>query len=910
MVTTGTTKDGDIMDGMDDNNNQHKATEDVPRRDPHSDTEDSSAGSTDGRHSDFDDEDVEKLEAANDLDIFGKARQYLRPSFFFRWVISMYAQRKMVVFFFIHAMSTLVIWSHFAMIKFDQQMDAVPDTANKYWLKRLVPTIEFGSMHAILFQMALLPLTMCRYSIAAMSDSFLNAIVPLNRTLGMHIHLGIVMIAIVFFSTVLFFGFFGFMCVHEGEQQFCDKFTMEIMITGYCIIGTLLLVGVTSLLRHRIPYEVFYVVHHVVFAMYIITIAHTLDVEQRSGNSDRSQTFKWFSATILYYVCDRAAMRLNHQYTTKVVDSSVVRGSQGSKLVILKVRRPVLFNFKPGQYAYLRIGSIDHHWHPFSIASCPESSTLEFYIELVGEGKSWTNQLWKLLEGDRDAFEKPRTADFEVEVLGPYGTSLGKTRDFSHILAIGSGTGIVPIMSLYQQHIQSLLRLDPHNFFSEIVLAEKTAMDLEVAEEAKKGTIAQKLVSWASCRRIHPVSTSDGRRHNLSSSMRRSSKIRNSIIRHDSLRYPTQIQTNMMELTRAASRATRSIYGSTIESLLSVFGVTLFALVISWSTVSVDLQPIMMDILKYLTIAFQATFALCAIFFWNARGLLPYVDVVCAMVAPFADWYWLKVCDDHGKLPPADLLAYSILIWYMIARIWVKAVAPQHSTWYRATSHDHGATGVDKLNLVWLTRSASQVAEILPDILSLWDSLVEKWGTENASRVCSISVYVTDPDADACDVLCHQYKDTEFFQNGGIQFQRANLMTVVEGHTVDLINTRTSSRSLLAFCGSSTLAREIHYIKISNDMITAMTGNKNHQMEFVSESYGVNKSGRGPRNKSKDMTSKDDNESLLNVPTTSAYQFGNIITEEDVAVAGGSSENLSPHSIRRGGSVSSVHLWI
>jgi NAD(P)H-flavin reductase len=28
-----------------------------------------------------------------------------------------------------------------------------------------------------------------------------------------------------------------------------------------------------------------------------------------------------------------------------------------------------------------------------------------------------------------------------VEVMGPYGTSLAKTDDFSHILAIGAGTG-------------------------------------------------------------------------------------------------------------------------------------------------------------------------------------------------------------------------------------------------------------------------------------------------------------------------------------------------------------------------------------------------------------------------------------------------------------------------------------
>jgi hypothetical protein len=307
----------------------------------------------------------------------------------------------------------------------------------------------------------------------------------------------------------------------------------------------------------------------------------------------------------------------------------------------------------------------------------------------------------------------------------------------------------------------------------------------------------------------------------------------------------------------------------------------------------------MMDILKYLTFAFQSVFALCAIFFWNARGLLPYVDVVFVLVAPFADWYWLKLCEDHGVLPPADVVMYSIMIWYMIARIWVRAVTPQHSAWYRATSRDHGATGVDKLNLVWLTRSASQVSEILPDIINIYDSLVEKWGSQNASRVCNISVYVTDNDEDACESLCQEFKSTDFFRNGGIRFRRANLTKVIEGHTVDLVNTRTSSRSLLAFCGSSSLAREVHYSKISNDMVTAMTGNKNHQMEFVSESYG------GFKGESKMTTPKEDKAQLLSVGTTRPYEFGEV-TEEYV----NNSSVVSPHSTRPGGSVSSRDLWI
>lgn len=163
--------------------------------------------------------------------------------------------------------------------------------------KRIVPPLEFGAMHAILFQMALIPFTMSRFSITSLAGSTLDRFLPLNRILRMHIHLGYTMVVVVFLATVLFFTFFGLMC-SNGEQDFCDKFRSEIMCTGYGILVSLLLVAGTSYFRHVIPYEVFYILHHLVFVMYAITVAHTFDTQQRHNQAERSQTFKWFSASM------------------------------------------------------------------------------------------------------------------------------------------------------------------------------------------------------------------------------------------------------------------------------------------------------------------------------------------------------------------------------------------------------------------------------------------------------------------------------------------------------------------------------------------------------------------------------------------------------------------------------------
>jgi predicted ferric reductase len=165
-------------------------------------------------------------------------------------------------------------------------------------------------MHAILFQMALLPLSMRRFTLAQLSHTPLLKYVPFNKITAMHIHLGYTKVLIVFLATVFFFGFFGMLCQDQkngteklgpGEEHtFCMKFETEIMRTGFGILGCLLLIGGTSFWRSHIPYELFYAVHHLVFLMFALAIAHTVDIQQIQGTKDRSQVWKWVSVPLLY----------------------------------------------------------------------------------------------------------------------------------------------------------------------------------------------------------------------------------------------------------------------------------------------------------------------------------------------------------------------------------------------------------------------------------------------------------------------------------------------------------------------------------------------------------------------------------------------------------------------------------
>ena len=108
--------------------------------------------------------------------------------------------------------------------------------------------------------MALIPFTMARYSIASLSGNKLNRYIPLNKAVRAHIYLGYITVSIVILASLGFFVLYG-LPGSAGDASFCDKFTTEIMVTGYCIFGLVLIMAGTAFFRHTIPYEVFHAVH-------------------------------------------------------------------------------------------------------------------------------------------------------------------------------------------------------------------------------------------------------------------------------------------------------------------------------------------------------------------------------------------------------------------------------------------------------------------------------------------------------------------------------------------------------------------------------------------------------------------------------------------------------------------------
>jgi hypothetical protein len=69
--------------------------------------------------------------------------------------------------------------------------------------------------------------------------------------------------------------------------------------------------------------------------------------------------------------------------------------------------------------------------------------------------------------------------------------------------------------------------------------------------------------------------------------------------------------------------------------------------------------------------------------------------------------------------------------------------------------------------MVWTTRSTSRIAEISPDIVDAWDTLVDAWGAHDAFQVCRIQMCVTDKDKEACHLPDQQFEKTTHFPTRG-----------------------------------------------------------------------------------------------------------------------------------------------
>ena len=326
---------------------------------------------------------------------------------------------------------------------------------------QIVPPVEFGAMHSLLYQMVFLPLCMCRNTLTWARGTFLNRFLPLDNVTSVHIFLGMFMFVQLILAFALFLFHFGTLCHwHRAgldPVNGCEKFTMEIMNTGYAIFAMVSVIGISSSLRSRISFEMFKYVHYLFVPLYVVVIAHTLDAKGRSSMHARSQSWFWLVVPMCLYAADYIYGMVTVK-RSRVLSGRLISEPKG---MVLRIKYPRGLVFQPGQYVRICIPSISwHEWHPFSIASAPRNHKhLELYITVVPGG--WTDKLHRRIQREHTVGEEINGGP-EVLIDGPHGSTFQDATMQKNLFTVCSGSGVAPLMSLLR-HILMTSKMVPND---------------------------------------------------------------------------------------------------------------------------------------------------------------------------------------------------------------------------------------------------------------------------------------------------------------------------------------------------------------------------------------------------------------------------------------------------------------
>jgi len=202
-------------------------------------------------------------------------------------------------------------------------------------------------------------------------------------------------------------------------------------------------------------------------------------------------------APMALYLFDVLMRRCAKNTTTKILEWKT-HSEGGDQITELILECPPNFVHTPGQYAELKFNPLSsHEWHPFTIASAPnnairvyngkEVKVIVFVIKAVGR---WTEALYNYAS----AFDLSKaTKDMEISIRGPHGSPCSNMFEYKHIIVIGSGVGVAPLMSVWQSMVdQGRSRIEENQSFrrnSSIATAPSTSMKHSASPVERRNTL-------------------------------------------------------------------------------------------------------------------------------------------------------------------------------------------------------------------------------------------------------------------------------------------------------------------------------------------------------------------------------------------------------------------------------------
>ena len=234
---------------------------------------------------------------------------------------------------------------------------------------------------------------------------------------------------------------------HEGIRvwTFGNGFaTKQLLVTGTLlaiIFSTFYFTTLQAFRKTAAGFRWFWMFHGIGIATaYPLLLIH--------GTCRGHPIFLYFAILPLVLYLFDVSMRRRNIASAKVLRWRV-HDDDGQQITELVLERPKDFSYTPGQYAELKFEPIStREWHPFTIASSPEedetsNNEVVFYIKNAGR---WTGALADYAA----AFDlsKARSPP-NIYVRGPHGAPAMNYTEYKHIIVIGSGVGVTPLLSIW-----------------------------------------------------------------------------------------------------------------------------------------------------------------------------------------------------------------------------------------------------------------------------------------------------------------------------------------------------------------------------------------------------------------------------------------------------------------------------
>ncbi|MEU6664865.1 ferredoxin reductase family protein [Streptomyces sp. NPDC046727] len=257
-----------------------------------------------------------------------------------------------------------------------------------------------------------------------------------------HRQLGATTVVLVVAHTVLITeGYALSGSVSFTSQTWTMLTTYEDMVGAFSATGLLVALALLAVrsVRHRMRYEIWYVLHLTAYLVLLLGYGHQLTL-----GSDLQSPLARGYWTVLYAlviaclawgrVVEPLALNLRHQLKV----TAVVPEAGGMFSIYVQGRHLEKIGARAGQFFRWRFLT-RQGWlqsHPFSLSSAPNRQWLRLTVNPVGDH---TSRLRSLSSGTR------------VLAEGPFGTFTADRRHCPKALLIAAGSGIAPIRALLEQ---------------------------------------------------------------------------------------------------------------------------------------------------------------------------------------------------------------------------------------------------------------------------------------------------------------------------------------------------------------------------------------------------------------------------------------------------------------------------